>query len=339
MDISADVYLEHCKRRFGNANPDCMFNAVWEWMVRQGHGPYGARESLGLESDYQSCSYEKNPDWCFVRMGMPTVSMPDGREISVAGEHEDYYDPDFCIYNDVIVRQGNNITIYGYPRDLFPPTDFHTATLIGSEIWLIGSLGYAKERSHGATQVFALDTQTYQVRRVLTSGESPGWINGHSASLLDDGVTIEVCRGEILRMEDEAEKGRRNFDTFHLQTRTGVWKKMSDTSAWRQFRIRYVEDLRRRMELIEPWMAWHTGEMLKELGYPVEPARESDDSSSPHIHTVQVDGVPVRIEDGYCEVVIVIEGVIQPATIQSLLAGLQSMLVSMERTVERVVED
>jgi len=41
-----------------------------------------------------------------VRVGPPRKvnldkrnQLPDGRLVSVGGEHEDYYDPDFCIYN------------------------------------------------------------------------------------------------------------------------------------------------------------------------------------------------------------------------------------------------
>ena len=37
--------------------------------------------------------------------GRSTVWLPDGRVVLIAGEHEDSYDPDFCIYNDVVVIQ------------------------------------------------------------------------------------------------------------------------------------------------------------------------------------------------------------------------------------------
>ncbi len=339
MDISPETYLEHCKRRFGDANPERIANPIWEWMVRERHNPYVARKALGLETDFGGCMIARNPDWCFQRMGMPVVKMHDGREISIAGEHEDSYDPDFCIYNDVIVRKGDNVAIYGYPREVFPPTDFHTATLINNDIWLIGSLGYSEERGGAMPQVCLLDTRTYEIRRVSTSGESPGWISHHKTVLLKDGVTVEVCGGEVLRNGGETEKGRTNFDTFHLHTETRVWKKMSNTSVWRQFRIMYDEDITRRMELIELWMRWHTGEVLNELGYPVDPAPDSNETPEHHVHTVHVDGVPVRIEDSWREVRVVIEGVLPEATVQSLLTRLQSILVSIKRTVEEVVED
>jgi hypothetical protein len=41
------------------------------------------------------------------------------------GEHEDFYDPDFCIYNDVFVHERDgSVAIYGYPESVFPPTDY-----------------------------------------------------------------------------------------------------------------------------------------------------------------------------------------------------------------------
>jgi len=39
------------------------------------------------------------PIWCFKRVGNTRTRLPDGRIICVGGEHEDFYDPDFCIYN------------------------------------------------------------------------------------------------------------------------------------------------------------------------------------------------------------------------------------------------
>src|SRR5262249_19817913 len=51
-------------------------------------------------------------------------------------------DPDFCIYKDVIVQwPANQIEIYGYPVEVFPPTDFRTATAIDGCIVIVGGLG------------------------------------------------------------------------------------------------------------------------------------------------------------------------------------------------------
>ncbi len=123
--------------------------------------------------------------------------LPDGRVIEIAGEHEDYYDPDFCIYNDVFVhdRKGN-CDIYIYPREVFPPTDFHTATLAGEHIYIIGNLGYLEDRRPGYTQVFRLDIKTLKVERLETRGAMPGWISKHKASY-DGQSVITVKNGKI----------------------------------------------------------------------------------------------------------------------------------------------
>ena len=53
-------------------------------------------------------------------MGAAQVEMADGPIITIAAEHEDCYDPDFCIYNDVVVEQGDDVEIYGY-RSRYSP--------------------------------------------------------------------------------------------------------------------------------------------------------------------------------------------------------------------------
>src|SRR5205823_10613086 len=103
--------------------------------------------------------------------------LPDGRIVQVAGEHEDSYDLDFSIYNDVFVHETDGmIHIFGYPESVFPATDFHTATLVGEHIFLIGSLGYQGTRQFGKTPVYRLDIETFHIEEVQASGEAPGWV-------------------------------------------------------------------------------------------------------------------------------------------------------------------
>mmetsp|Transcript_31216 Transcript_31216/g.28392 ORF Transcript_31216/g.28392 Transcript_31216/m.28392 type:complete len:84 (+) Transcript_31216:264-515(+) len=83
---------------------------------------------------------------------MTELELEDGKKLYISGEHEDSYDPDFLIYNDVIIQdKEGNITIYGYPKDVFPPTDFHTATRIGDDVYIIGNMGYMQERKFNET--------------------------------------------------------------------------------------------------------------------------------------------------------------------------------------------
>ena len=121
--------------------------------------------ALGSSGDfcpnYAHSSYRDSipgPFWSWDRFGRTSTELPDGRIIHIAGEHEDYYDPDFCIYNDVTVEHpGGRLEFYLYPKEIFPPTDFHTATLLGDDILLIGSLGYTDMRRIGETQVLRLN--------------------------------------------------------------------------------------------------------------------------------------------------------------------------------------
>ena len=80
----------------------------------------------------------------FDRFGMSEDVLDDGRKIYIAGEHEYGYDPEFFIYNDVIVEEDDVIIIYGYPKEIFPPTDFHSTLYDKNNncIWIVGSLGY-----------------------------------------------------------------------------------------------------------------------------------------------------------------------------------------------------
>lgn len=127
--------------------------------------------------------------------------LPDGRTVLVGGEHEDWYDPDFCIYNDVIVHEPDgSIRIFGYPESDFPPTDFHTATLVGGAIHIIGCLGYPPDRE-SQTPVFRLDLDTFRIERLVPKGESPGWIHRHRADRISDdeilvsGGLVEISPG------------------------------------------------------------------------------------------------------------------------------------------------
>jgi hypothetical protein len=138
--ISREIFEQQRRPRFGNANPERMRCAFWEWMLRgeepsptaeegsleeiglmmregklkSGYGPYRARELFNL-----SMNRVDGPIWTFERYGATRTGLGDGRAICVGGEHEDYYDPDFHIYNDVVVLGPlNEIEIYGYPKEV-----------------------------------------------------------------------------------------------------------------------------------------------------------------------------------------------------------------------------
>jgi ankyrin repeat protein len=205
--------------RFGTRNPQRMDLPFWRAMVRSGVNGYAATQHFKGPS---SC--DAGPVWCAQRFGQSITFLPDGRVVLIGGEHEDSYDPDFCIYNDVVVQEPDgSIVIFGYPETVFPPTDFHTATLAGSAVYVIGSLGYWGKRRFGGTPVYKVDTRDLSIERVSTTGEPPGWLYGHRATLVSN-HEIRVEGGTLLQLAAGKEAHAENTAAFILDVRRGVWR-------------------------------------------------------------------------------------------------------------------
>lgn len=231
--------------RFGTTNPTPMNGPFQLVMVRSGVNAHAARRRYGLP-------WEHPPVWCADRFGQSITALPDGRFVLVGGEHEDFYDPDFCIYNDVwVVDADGQITIYGYPEDVFPPTDFHTATQVGDHLILIGALGYGPRRHAGHTPVYRLDLHTFQIERLNTVGDLPGWIYKHEATLTADGQ-IDVEGGQ--RLHPTRGRFTVNPHRFTLDLTTLRWTRLDDPSAprWEMQRTDGA-----RHHLVRCRMAWH----------------------------------------------------------------------------------
>lgn len=253
MKITREVFDQQRRPRFGTANPERMQLAFWEWMIRGDDRPPSADEGiLGkmgqmmrngmVKSKYGPwrardlfkvpVNPEDGPIWTFDRDGRTCTELPDGRVVCVGGEHEDSYDPDFCIYNDVVVLgPANQIEIYGYPKEVFPPTDFHTATLVGDRIIIIGCLGYPDDRRPGHTPVYALDVSEYRITEVDTSGDKPGWLYRHQADFDTQGRVV-VRGGQV----DGERCCRRNVEEFALDIRSWAWHRLTNRN-WHQFSI------------------------------------------------------------------------------------------------------
>lgn len=220
MTLTREMFQQQRSRRWGTRNPERMDLPFWLHMVRTGEGAWFAREVFGADycNDYDAV-------WCFNRFGVARVALPDGRVVYVGGEHEDFYDEDFCIYNDVVVFGADGvINIYGYPESVFPPTDFHTATLVGDRIIIVGNLGYPEDRDATRTPVFSLDTTTFAIAPLTIQGTPPGWIHDHLGELLPDGHTIRISRGNKLAADLTAPS---------LDAGTGVYELSLQTMSWR----------------------------------------------------------------------------------------------------------
>jgi len=249
-EISEAQFHAQQARRFGARNPEQMDMPFWVFMVRRGWIAYQARREFDrayrqyAEADRvrrereqagEALGDEPAPPhpgygpaiWCFRRFGMSLTRLPDGRALFIAGEHEDFYDPDFCIYNDVIVIDPElRVTIYGYPQEVFPPTDFHSATLVGEDsVYLIGSLGYMGERHVGTTPVYRLDTTSMQINPVDTTGANPGWISSHSAEHDAARNAIKVTGGQIFTGKRGKASLRDNRRGYWLNLTTMEWSR------------------------------------------------------------------------------------------------------------------
>jgi ankyrin repeat protein len=189
-ELDPKYYQADKQRRFGKHNPEEIDAPFWREMVKFRWPAYV------IHHLYREESSNRKTIWCFHRFGQSITQLPDERVIEIAGEHEDYYDQDFCIYNDVVVYDGRgDFQIYGYPRDVFRPTDFHTATLVDDWIYIIGNVGYEEDRIVGETPVYRLNCTTFEIEPVITTGECPSWIGCHRAVVRDR--QIHISGGKI----------------------------------------------------------------------------------------------------------------------------------------------
>ncbi len=219
--VSPDDFWRGCSCSFGAANPERMSVPFWEAMIRSGVSAYAAY--LWFERQWGAAAGP--PVWCAQRHGQSLTLLPDGRAIQVGGAHEDFYMADFCIYNDVFVHERDrSVSIYGYPESVFPPTDFHTATLVGDSLYLIGSLGHQGTRRVGETPVFRLDVRTFRMDRLDTRGEGPGWVFKHRA-LAASPHGIRVWGGMVVTGNDTGESDEKNLGSFMLDLDCLLWRR------------------------------------------------------------------------------------------------------------------
>jgi len=311
--IPRAVFDEWRMPRFGTDNPTRHDNELWASLVRDPE-PINAYQ---VNKRFGYAGRGEGPTWCFDRFGRTTTTIPDGRTLHVAGEHEDYYDPDFYIYNDVIVvAPDNTVAIYGYPRAAFPPTDFHTATLVGNQLWLVGNLGYADARKPGTTQVCRLDLTTMAIERLQTHGDPPGWIHKHEAAL--EGNAIVVRRG-LVDPGGELPFAE-NIDDWALDLATLAWTRRT-ARDWQRFGLRRRDGKRTLLWELRQ-LLWHRehpdfGRDMRER-YEKELPHDPDltllatlyvcDGATPldehedeyNVYRIELDGVHVRFtEDGH----------------------------------------
>lgn len=230
-------YQTYKHRVFGCQNPTTTTNPFYSWVIKHNLDAWSIRKII-IDNYVAEEQFETPPLWCQARMGQSRTELPDGRIVLIAGEYEDFYDPDFCIYNDVIViHPDGNIETYNYPKTTFLPTDFHTSTLVGTgndeHIIIIGSLGYPGIRQYSHTPVYKLDTQSFKIEQVATRN-SIGWIHKHDAVVKDN--RLIVTNGKIIT--DETSPLLDNVNTWALNLTTLIWKRLIHHDRnWQRFYV------------------------------------------------------------------------------------------------------
>lgn len=338
-EIDRDEFLAWRSPRQVKESPIRLDNPLWHWLVRTRHSAYSANEVFKGPSPFDA-----GPMWCFDRFGKSETALPDGRVVHVGGEHEDCYDPDFFIYNDVAVIDANgSIEILGYELDVFPPTDFHSATLAGKSIFIIGCLGYPEQRMSGHTPVYRLALDTMTITPVETSGNAPGWLHRHSAELSDDGRAIIVRGGEVWLGHKRTMQ--ENIDSWSLDVVSGCWTRLT-TLDWQRWTMVRVDRKRNRLYEVRQAL-WHRDhgwpglesdwkhedepdfEALAALYRLDETSPAPENASEHNVYRVSIDGVTVRFIEDSWSVKALVEGRLSDVRFEKLqsetLATLQRL--------------
>ncbi len=354
-EVTPERFVEWRHPRVGRSNPEPMTNPVWAWLIRSRISAWQAAQYFPEPAEETT----ELPGWCFDRFGQSSTRLPDGRTVFIAGEHEDYYDSDFRIYNDVVILdpQGG-ITIYGYPPEVFPPTDFHSATLVGDRVIVIGSLGYATERHPGSTPVRCLCLDTLAITSVVTTGPAPGWIHGHTATLEGNGASL-LIRGGNLQTGDDRSRLLENIDNWRLHLADWRWERLTDR-PWLCWEIGRRDGQTLHLWQVgmgvfyqerpsDPWARRQWEELKAQLGpgFDLDAAvavyRELYRPEVPHealpaveeeykVTRVRIEGVTVRYGEDRRTVRLTIEGELRQPLIDRLTADAVRKLAVIENT-------
>jgi len=346
--VTPELFREWRSPRLGRSNPERLNNPVWEWLVRSRLSAYSATERLQGAS-----AFDAGPGWCFDRFGQSSTSLTDGRTVLIAGEHEDHYDRDFYIYNDVVVRHADGtIDVFGYPRGVFPPTDFHSATLVGNRIIIIGSLGYPADRKPGTTPVLILELDTCAISQVVCSGTPPGWLHKHTASLSADRTSIVVRDGILVRGGADSSLVE-NIDDWRLHLADWRWERLTERrwQRWEVFRrgrqpnhiweirqalwardYRWHKKLQEQMEKLTAELGARPDlDLAAKLYRPTIPHEAVPKGEEEYnVFRIKVDGITVRYVEDMYSIQMTVEGELTHSSVEALASDLLHKISTLE---------
>jgi hypothetical protein len=275
----------------------------------------------------------------------------------IGGEHEDTYDPDFFIYNDVIVEHpSGERDVYGYPYDAFGPTDFHGAALVDDRVFIIGGLSYVDRREPGVTLVYTLDIESLAITPVRTGGQPPGWIYEHTVERSADGQRLVLRGGTIFDRVDGREHHVANEDEWSLDLRDLRWSQ-SKCASFEQWVLSRADGRGHQLSLVDmlSWsMRFDAGHrsandeaLIAQLGgapdlslydalyvppTPHEALPQCDEERDiPKTYRRIVRDVVVRYIEELSVVRVIIEGALSDELVRVLIDDLRAKLERLER--------
>ena len=299
-----------------------MTNPVWRWLIDSNISAYRGNKHFEGPS-----SFGGKPGWCFNRFGRTLTQLADGTGILIAGEHEDHYDPDFFIYNDVVIAHPDGrIEILGYPEEHFPPTDFHSATSrqrIDSN-WKSRLQGTEEGRGN---PTLAFDIISKRFRTIAASGESPGWISRHEARL-DERNGILVHGGKI----DHGPAGGgylENFDTWRLDLADWKWERLTQKVI---HRWRFVREDGKACRLFPKRLGSEPADklLLARLYDPPVPHEVVKKDGETDRTRYVIDGVPLHFSEEMHWVQLTLEGELPPALMNTYVNQVKERLTQLE---------
>jgi hypothetical protein len=213
----------------GNSNPEQITENIYFYIIANQLNPTQLSQLFDLTTATQQMlnTFHKTGVfdlssgkllWNYDRFGTSRTILPDGGIVFIGGEHEDYYDSDFCIFNDVLhVDKSGKMQLFFYLERDFPPTDFHSATYWKGNIIIIGNCGYHNRRELDQTPVYQLRLTDFSIKKLHTKGTNPGWIYKHNAMERDG--SIFVWGGTLADSKEVQESSK----MYRLDLKTLIW--------------------------------------------------------------------------------------------------------------------
>ncbi|WP_213067261.1 hypothetical protein, partial [Acinetobacter sp. CFCC 10889] len=136
---------------------------------------------------------------------------------------EDYYFPDFDIYNDVTIKYlDGTCELWNYPEEQFPPVYAHSTIYDKNthKTYITGGLGSGDRQRQNVTEIYVLDLETKDIQKIEALGESPPCLHDHNTKIWNHDL-IEIKGGYILH------KGIaiKNMYVWYFNLKTQTWLK------------------------------------------------------------------------------------------------------------------